>query len=72
VRIGGTLRIRDVVWLPDIVDKLTWKHNIVPQEVEEVFVGRPQYRLIERGKIRGEVANVDSGTRISRNRDVHP
>jgi uncharacterized DUF497 family protein len=48
------LRIKDIVWLPDIVDKLDWKHNITPQEVEEVFVGRPQYRFIERGKVRGE------------------
>lgn len=49
-----TLQIRDIIWLPDIIDKLDWKHNVVPEEVEEVFVGRPQYRFVERGKVQGE------------------
>ena len=48
------MQIKDIVWLPDIVDKLDWKHNIAPEEVEEVFLSRPQYRFIERGKIQGE------------------
>ena len=48
------MQIKDIIWLPDIIDKLDWKHHVVPEEVEQVFDGQPMYRRIERGKIRGE------------------
>jgi uncharacterized DUF497 family protein len=48
------MRIKDIVWLPSVVDKLDWKHGIAPDEVEELFAGAPHYRRIERGKVRGE------------------
>ena len=48
------MRINDILWLPDIVDKLDWKHGVHPKEVEQVFDGDPQYRRIERGKVHGE------------------
>ena len=48
------MRIVRVIWLRDIVDKLEWKHQVLPDEVEEVFVNRPQYRKIARGHARGE------------------
>ncbi len=49
------MRVVDVIWLPDIVDKLDWKHNIIPEEVDEVlFVGRPLYRKVQKGHIPGE------------------
>jgi hypothetical protein len=50
----GTVQIKDIVWLPDVVDKLSWKHSVSPQEVEEVFAGCPRYRFIERGRVQGE------------------
>lgn len=37
-----------------IVDKLVSKHHTIKEEVEQVFVNQPQYRLLERGKIEGE------------------
>lgn len=37
-----------------IVEKLDWKHNVQPEEVEEVFLGQPEYRFLERGKIENE------------------
>jgi uncharacterized DUF497 family protein len=48
------MRIKGIIWLPNVVDKLDWKHGIVPDEVEELFGGAPRYRRIERGKVRGE------------------
>ena len=48
------MRITDILWLPDIVDKLEWKHDVYPDDVEQVFDNAPQYRRIERGKVRGE------------------
>jgi uncharacterized protein len=46
--------ITRVIWLRDIVDKLEWKHNVAPNEVEEVFSGQPHYRRIARGHVQGE------------------
>jgi len=48
------MQIKDIIWLPDIIDKLDWKHQIVPEEIEQVFDSRPMFRRIERGKVRGE------------------
>ena len=48
------LRILDIFWLPDIVDKLADKHGVDTLEVEEVFSGYPRFRRIERGKVRNE------------------
>ena len=48
------MKITRVIWLRDIVDKLEWKHRVLPDEVEEVFVNSPRYRRIARGHVRGE------------------
>ncbi|MBK6432712.1 BrnT family toxin [Candidatus Amarolinea dominans] len=48
------MQIIDILWLPDIVEKLASKHGIESAEVEELFAGRPQFRRIQRGKIHGE------------------
>lgn len=29
--------IERIIWLPKTVDKLAWKHGVIPQEVEEVL-----------------------------------
>jgi len=46
--------IDDIFWLDRIVEKLAWKHNVLPSEVEEVFGG--EYRIFhkEKGKVEGE------------------
>ncbi len=46
--------ISDLIWLPDIVDKLAWKHEVHPEEVDEVLFGRPKYRKVQKGHIPGE------------------
>jgi uncharacterized DUF497 family protein len=48
------VRIDDIVWLPSILEKLSRKHNVEQEEVEEVFFNRPQYRFIEAGYRPGE------------------
>lgn len=48
------MRIIDILWLPDIVEKLAVKHDVQPLEVEEVLLGRPGFRRIQRGKVQGE------------------
>lgn len=48
------MRIDDLVWLPDIVDKLATKHNVLPDEVEEVFRNLPRFRFVESGHVAAE------------------
>ncbi len=31
------MRITNVIWLPGVVEKLTWKHNLRTDEVEQVL-----------------------------------
>ena len=48
------MRIVDIIWLPHIVDKLAWKHDVVPEEVDEVLFGQPLFRKVQRGHVPGE------------------
>jgi len=48
------MRIVNIIWLPQIIDKLNWKHNVIPEEVEEVIFGNPMYRKVHKGHIHGE------------------
>ena len=48
------MRIADIVWLPDIIDKLDWKHNVQPEEVDEVLFGKPLFRKVQKGHVPGE------------------
>jgi uncharacterized DUF497 family protein len=46
--------VADIIWLPNIVDKLEWKHHVSPTEVEEVVFGQPLCRKVQKGHIPGE------------------
>jgi len=46
--------VADIIWLPDIVDKLDWKHHVLPSEVEDVLFGQPTYRKVQAGHVPGE------------------
>jgi uncharacterized protein len=35
--------IDDFLWLPDIVDKLAVKHDVTPEEAEQVFFNGPHF-----------------------------
>lgn len=48
------MRIDEFIWLPDIVEKLAFKHNVTPEEVEELFFNQPRVRFHEKGHIQGE------------------
>lgn len=36
------------------MDKLTWKHQVDPEEVEEALNNRPKIRFVEKGERKGE------------------
>ncbi|OGV78961.1 MAG: hypothetical protein A3K19_24005 [Lentisphaerae bacterium RIFOXYB12_FULL_65_16] len=46
--------LRDIVWLPQVLDKLNWEHGFSRQEVEEVLKSRPLFRKVQRGHSTGE------------------
>jgi len=48
------MQINDIIWLEDFVDKIESKHDVSPEEVEEVFCNRPKYRKARKGKVKGE------------------
>ncbi len=48
------MRISDIIWLPQIIDKLEWKHHVSPYEAEEVLFDNPLYRKLQKGHIPGE------------------
>ncbi len=35
------MKIKGIIWLDTVVEKLIKKHNLNPTEVEEVFLGKP-------------------------------
>ncbi len=49
-----TVIIDDIIWLDTVVEKLAWKHGIVPHEVEEVLSGNFRIFKKESGKVEGE------------------
>lgn len=48
------MKISDIIWLQEILDKLAWKHDVTPLEVEEIFDSDPHVRFTEQGQIKGE------------------
>ena len=48
------MRISEIIWLEDIVDKLQWKHHVSPSEVEQVLSRRPKIFFKEKGKLNPE------------------
>jgi uncharacterized DUF497 family protein len=46
--------IDDIIWLDAIVEKLAWKHWVLPNEVEEVLTGQCRIFKKEAGKVDGE------------------
>jgi uncharacterized protein len=48
------VRILDLIWLPEIIDKLDRKHHVVPEEVDEVLFTNPLFRKVQIGHVSGE------------------
>jgi uncharacterized DUF497 family protein len=48
------MNIEGVIWLRKIVDKLAFKHRVETYEVEEVLIGKPKFRFVEKGERESE------------------
>ena len=43
------MKVQDVVWLAEVEEKIVRKHQVWPEEVEQVLQARPHVRFMERG-----------------------
>ncbi|MBF0557129.1 MAG: BrnT family toxin [Nitrospirae bacterium] len=43
------MKIRDILWLDELIDKLLRKHNVRTNEVIEVLLNKPHFRFVEKG-----------------------
>lgn len=48
------MKIKEIILLPSIIDKLIWKHHVSEQEVREALRNKPKFRRIEKGKVEDE------------------
>lgn len=48
------MKIREIIWLPQIVEKLERKHHVLPYEVRELLNNRPRIFFRETGHVEGE------------------
>jgi hypothetical protein len=55
------MRLYEVIWKEDFVDKIERKHRVTPEEVEYVLFSRPHMRRAEKGRVQGEDVYVAYG-----------
>jgi uncharacterized DUF497 family protein len=48
------MKIVGFIWLEEIVEKLEVKHQVIPEEVEQVFSNQPRVKRMNKGHYRGE------------------
>lgn len=48
------MKVYRIIWLPEVEDKLLYKHNALVDEVEEVLFDKPHIRFVENGHREGE------------------
>jgi uncharacterized protein len=48
------LKIKGIIWIDEIIDKLATKHHVSQDEVLEVLISQPYFRYIEKGYRSGE------------------
>jgi uncharacterized protein len=55
------MRLYEVIWKEDFVDKIERKHRVTPEEVEHVLFSRPHMRRAEKGRVQGEDVYIAYG-----------
>ena len=48
------MRVDELLWIPEIVEKLSTRHCVEPDEVEEVVANAPHVPFGQQGSITGE------------------
>ncbi len=55
------MKLKGVIWLRHIVDKLTLKHSVETCEVEEALSNKPKIRFVEKGGRKNEDIYLAAG-----------
>lgn len=55
------MRLYEVIWSQDFVDKMERKHRVMPDEIEAVLFSKPHIRRVEKGRVQGEDLYVAYG-----------
>ena len=48
------MKVHNIIWLAEIEEKIIRKHDVWPDEVEQILSARPHVRFVERGHRPGE------------------
>ena len=48
------MKIESLIWLDDVIEKLSRKHDVSPHEVKEILESDPHFRFVEKGHRQGE------------------
>ncbi len=48
------MRIKGIVWLDSVVEKISSKHGVSQEEVRQILQERAMFRFVEKGYRRGE------------------
>ena len=48
------MKISGIIWLPEIVEKISRKHRVEQNEVREVLTSSSHFRFVEKGHRKGE------------------
>ena len=48
------MRLYDVIWKNNFVEKMADKHGVTTNEVEEILFSKPHVRVAEKGRVKGE------------------
>ncbi len=55
------MKITGFIWLEEIVEKIEVKHQVNPEEIEQVFSNQPAIKRMNKGHYRGEDVYRASG-----------
>ncbi len=48
------MKIKGLIWLEEIVEKIDRKHGVSQEDVREILAGKPRFRFVEKGHRRNE------------------
>ncbi|CAN5771692.1 hypothetical protein BH20ACI4_BH20ACI4_19610 [soil metagenome] len=48
------MKLYEIIWKDQFVEKLETKHGVLTEEVEEVIFGKPHIRRAQKGRVKGE------------------
>lgn len=48
------MRLYDVIWKLRFIEKISGKHNVTTDEVEEILFGLSHFRRAQKGHVKGE------------------